>query len=359
MQLIPFIASSAAEAVTQIRGTLGPDAVVVHVRPLQPEGISRLWRKARFEVLAYRPETTGTQLDLRSDSPAQPDKSAARQLLTHNDKPEPASLESLGIGCEAGPDNQESGWQLSRILESSGFLAVNAQRVADQVQRGQKDKPAPGIPEQLDLAKTKLSEMWRRPMAPLEDTVRPHVLIGPPGAGKTTCLCKWLTQTVLVQGKAARVWRLDGNTANTAENLEIYCQALGVPVERSWRILDNPQDEVHFIDIPGVDWRNAQAVQELSRQVRSYLSPQVHVVLNGAYDTQLLLSQVRAFGTLPVEDLILTHLDEETRWGKFWNLSLGTNFPVRFLSAGQNIPGDFLPATPEQLFSRQFKSASR
>ena len=62
----------------------------------------------------------------------------------------------------------------------------------------------------------------------------------------------------------------------------------------------------------------------------------------------------RAFGALAVEDLILTHLDEEKRWGKVWNMALGTNFPLRFLSAGQNIPGDFHQASPELLFSRQF-----
>jgi flagellar biosynthesis GTPase FlhF len=68
---------------------------------------------------------------------------------------------------------------------------------------------------------------------------------------------------------------------------------------------------------------------------------------------------VRAFSKLPITDLIVTHLDEETRWGKVWNLALGTNFPVHFLSSGQNIPGDFIAASAEQLFSRQFPNKTR
>jgi flagellar biosynthesis GTPase FlhF len=52
--------------------------------------------------------------------------------------------------------------------------------------------------------------------------------------------------------------------------------------------------------------------------------------------------------------LILTHLDEEPRWGKLWNVVLGTKYPVRFLSAAQNIPGEFLSATAERILIRQF-----
>jgi flagellar biosynthesis GTPase FlhF len=55
-----------------------------------------------------------------------------------------------------------------------------------------------------------------------------------------------------------------------------------------------------------------------------------------------------------VADVIVTHLDEESRWGKVWNLALGTNCPVRFLSSGQNIPGDFILSSPEKIFLRQF-----
>ncbi len=55
------------------------------------------------------------------------------------------------------------------------------------------------------------------------------MLIGPAGSGKTTLLCKWLTQAALVEGRVARVWRLDGATANTAEFLSVHCEALGVP----------------------------------------------------------------------------------------------------------------------------------
>ena len=70
--------------------------------------------------------------------------------------------------------------------------------------------------------------------------------------------------------------------------------------------------------------------------------------------TALLLAQTRAFSRLPVADLILTHLDEETAWGKLWNLVLGTNYALGFLSAGQNVPGRFCAAQAELLCAPLF-----
>lgn len=97
-----------------------------------------------------------------------------------------------------------------------------------------------------------------------------------------------------------------------------------------------------------------------TESIRSILTTltatRIHLVLNAAYDTRILLAQIKAFSHFQPNDLILTHLDEETRWGKTWNLVLGTKYSIRFLSAGQNIPGEFLAASPDLLFSRQFPS---
>ena len=56
VQVIPFIAESAPDAVAQIRAKLGPDAVVVNVRQLPADGLAKLWKSPRIEVLAYKPD---------------------------------------------------------------------------------------------------------------------------------------------------------------------------------------------------------------------------------------------------------------------------------------------------------------
>jgi flagellar biosynthesis GTPase FlhF len=103
-----------------------------------------------------------------------------------------------------------------------------------------------------------------------------------------------------------------------------------------------------------VDWRSPAAIQDLKRTLDTIGPSHIHLALNAAYEVPLLLAQIRAFSMLPIEDLILSHLDEEPRWGKIWNIVLGTNYPVRYLSAAQNVPGDFYPATAERILARQF-----
>jgi flagellar biosynthesis GTPase FlhF len=104
-----------------------------------------------------------------------------------------------------------------------------------------------------------------------------------------------------------------------------------------------------FVDLPGVDIADAPALDALRRQIAGLPSPRVHLVLNAAYEMPALLAQWRAFEPCGPEDLIFTHLDEETRRVKLWNFVFGTNCSLRFLGAGQKIPGEFRNASPEIL----------
>ena len=246
-----------------------------------------------------------------------------------------------------------SGWRIGVLLEAAGFLPKEAQRVVDVLRREHGDLAPVTIGDEVVLTKRALRGLWRpaRPCLPGDL----HVLVGASGVGKTTCLSKWLTQVALGQGHPVRVWRLDGQTANTSDALLVYCDVLGVPLERRWGDADVVgAEEVGFVDLPGVDGRDPGALMKLGAVLRGLRRARVHLVVNGAYDMSLMLTQVRQFSVLPIEDILVTHLDEEGRWGKLWNLALGTNFTLRYLSAGQNVPGDFHEATPDVLLNRQF-----
>ena len=440
-QPIAFTAASAEEAVAQIRARLGPEAIVLNVRPLPVNGLARLWQKPMIEVLAYLPEAAAPspqpepisdvlaefrqqlheikqQVQSRAalaesvaDKGAEPAFFGARAVPARSsqstsggfedssrigDREAVASRdgsrsEDLGqtpplarfprISSKSNRNNAE--WRVGEMLQKGGLLPVLAEQIVEELQAEHGENPPASLSEEVSLAQTALEAAWRTPPPLTRNSL--HVLIGPAGSGKTTCLCKWLTQAALVEGRRARVWRLDGATANMAESLTVYCEILGVPSERTWRnseaIMEgagqplaptlshngdngagDPQpftEDLGFIDLPGVDARNPLAIKELAGLLKQLGSPRVHLVLNGAYETPALLAQARAFSGLPVEDLIITHLDEESRWGKIWNLVLGTNYPVRHLSTGQNIPGDFCEATAEILLSRQFPNKQR
>jgi len=360
MEPVAFVAASAEEAVAQIRARLGPEAVVLNVRPLPAQGLARLWQKPMIEVLAYRPEAPPTPPAPPSTPPLADALEEFRQRLTeieqHVKSPPPITQPVAAPPLEfADPvvNLDAGGWRVGEVLQKTGLLPVHAQRVLDEVRAQYGDEPPDSLGEEITLAGGVLKAAWR-PVLPCPEHSL-HVIVGPAGSGKTTCLCKWVTLAALVEGRLARVWRLDGTTANMAESLTIYCEILHLPSERAWAGGVSPlAEDIGFIDLPGVDWRRPETVRDLANELKNYGPTHLHLALNGAYDVGIMLAQVRAFAALPVEDLIITHLDEESRWGKIWNLVLGTNLPIRYLSTGQNIPGDFCPATPEAVLARQF-----
>lgn len=381
MQVHTFLAESVADAVAQIRETLGPEAVVLNVRRLPVEGFARLWQKPRIEVLAHVPEQPVAPASAAPPAPADDLQISAlaelraemEQLRASIQKPAapPAPPESFaaempfvssasdlsparsGVKRAAHPTTPKDGeWRVGAFLEDGGLLPIHAERIVDELRATHGEAAPITFSEELELARQVLARCWRsaRP-----DSGGPHVFIGAPGVGKTTALCKWLAQVSLVEGRQAAVWRLDGHVSNNAESLSVFSEILGVPVERFAPANGElPEADVLFVDLPGVNPNDANALAQLAKQIAALPQAQVHLVLNAAYESSLLLAQLRAFAALPVADVILTHLDEETRWGKVWNLVLGTNCTVRSLSAGQNIPGEFIPATAEAVLTRQF-----
>ncbi len=347
MEPTSFMAASAEEAVAQIRAKLGPEAVVLNVRRLP----ARFWQKPRIEVLACKPETPASEAAPFTEALAEfrQQLEEIKQQVANRPAPEvPAAL------AAAGDASLDSGnWRVGAVLRRSGLLPLHAQQVLDRLHAQFGDNPPSSLGEEINRTQEVLAASWRKPSPVAAKSL--HVLIGPAGCGKTTYLCKWLTQTVLVEGRLARVWRLDGATANMAESLSVYCEILGAPNERVWQSVGEAiAEDIGFIDLPGVDWRKPAAVQELASLLKQFGSARVHLVLNGAYDISILLAQFRAFAVLPIDDLGITHLDEESCWGKIWNLILGTNCSIRHFSAGQNIPGDLCDASAKMIFARQF-----
>jgi flagellar biosynthesis GTPase FlhF len=322
-----IVAEHPKAALEQIHRQLGPEAVVLSVRRMPARGIARLWqRNGPVEILAGLPAQT------------QP-RGSRKRLLSLAEEDQPASV------CDSSPHR----WRSIGRLESLGLLPRHARRLQKEM-----DRLYPNVPGTLEGQWTALRDVfagwWPVPRpAPDGRPTSTHAFVGPPGSGKTTVLCKWLTLAVLTEERSARVWRLNGASANTAEFLTMHCEMLDVPVDRCWSEVQKPAS-LHLIDLPGTESDDSHALADLRSQLSRLPSPEVHLVLNAAYETEVLLAQCRAFAPLEPADLILTHCDEENRPVKLWNLILGTKYTIRFLSTGQKIPGGFTTPSLDSFF---------
>ena len=75
---VTFRARSVPDAVAQVRARLGPEAVVLEVRPVPTPRRCWPWRRPRpcFDVVACPPPDAPGRLDAVSDAPASPCESS-------------------------------------------------------------------------------------------------------------------------------------------------------------------------------------------------------------------------------------------------------------------------------------------
>ncbi len=334
MKFVSIVAENANAALAQIHAELGPEAVVVSVRKLPASGISRLWKHTgSIEVVAGIPE---------------------KEPRRHSVPPGEDAYVPFGDKIEMEPPAAPHArrWKSLTWLESLGLLSAFADELERRLNATHGEEPPLMPVDEWTAVRQTLAKYWRPAHRPLAGSGRPHVLVGPAGSGKTTALCKWMTAAVLREEQKVHVWRLDGETANVAELLSLHGEMIGVPVERFW---NPPMDaaDLLFVDLPGVEPGNTQAMKALHDQIAALPEPRVHLVLNAAYETSILFEQFQSFAPFAPESVIFTHLDEERRRVKLWNFVLGTNCTVSFLGGGQKIPGDFLRAESALLFPNE------
>src|SRR5260221_4306286 len=140
MQPIPFTAASAEEAVAQIRAKLGPEAVVLNVRPLPANGLARLWQKPMIEVLAYRPETPALEAAPVVEALAefrQQLHEIKQQVENHTTKAETESSDYTpqipppAFAVDADLDSGDC--RIGALLQRTGLIPLAARPVFDEI----------------------------------------------------------------------------------------------------------------------------------------------------------------------------------------------------------------------------------
>lgn len=337
MKFVAITADNPSAALTQVHEQLGPEAVIVSVRKMRPTGLSWFWpHNRKIEVTACVPHQAAEAQ--KEDSPQREN----RRLVSPNK-----------MGIERRVFQPSDGrWRSIGWLETNGLLPAFAKQLEEKVQVLYEGKALPSMQEEWTAITDLIICHWLAGRPTTVGTGRPHVFIGPAGSGKTTALCKWMTSAILINERRVRVWKLDGESANSCGLLALHCELMGVPMDRFWSRPDNSVD-LQFVDLPGVETRDEAAMSALHEQIALLPEPHVHLVLNAAYESPILFEQFHAFEAFEPEDIIFTHLDEEVRRVKLWNFVLGTKCPISFLGSGQKIPGEFRRAEPALLFPQK------
>ena len=312
-----LVVRSAEEAVRVIREKLGEDAKVLSVRQVGGSGLKRFVSSPKLEVIAHVPEAEVAEID---------EKHGSLYLLERT-------------GFDRGLINSLQTW--------SNWKEISELPIA----------------EALKEITVGLSDRFRK--IDIKPTSQQIAFVGSPGSGKTTTLCKFLANEVFINKNTPNVLKLENGMPNPDDSLRIFCEVIGVTLFREEN--NFPKASSHsplYLDFPGFslsntnDWLEAgEALDRLNVDTRV-------LVVNGAYEKEIILKEIRLARNLNATHLAITHFDEISNATKLWPILFEHNLSPLCICNGQNVTGDFstnvmnqmiTKTFPEELYSRSFK----
>jgi len=334
-----FIADSVAGALKQVRSDLGGDAVILKTRKIDP---------ARQKLAGGRIEVTAC-ID-QSQPPAAPvavaEKTVSRTRSGMHSIPSEAIAQKLDflIDVFQSPVRRDM-FQgvIGRLFMA--LLRVDipenmAYEVADKIS-GHFDEDDEYQPVLLSAAQMLIDQLPRRRGAELFKPGQKVVLVGPPGAGKTSLMGRLAGYLISSRKLPVCLTSLDQVKVSAPEELQTYAEILNVdhyemPHEVDRKMLDRRgQDKVTLIDMPAINPRHREPIAVYTEKLARIKPHRVIGVFPALYRASDLFDIVRAFRPLKMTDLAFTMTDQTERLGGMIAISIQTGLPISILGTGQ------------------------
>ena len=354
-QKYKFIVKSAEEAASIIREKLGETAQVISVRQVEGEGLARFLKSPKLEIIAQIPNEESqsspspapdptdqlqTQAEADEDYLAQEPSQRRKPTRTRKARsPQEPKRDDADFVPEslvrAMFKNLPTG-RLWTILSKAGIPSEFLAQFGERPESRQLNEQ----PLQTAISHFAMLMRDRAPSRSLALSNR-VAFFGSPGSGSTTALCKQLASDIFLRGRQACVMKLEADEPNSSEGLAMFCEALGVQLLRTRGELKRLDEDTNlYFDIPGMvlTGKNVRHLQKTFDELG--IESRV-LVVNAAYERQLIQEAYTRAGSLGATHVVFTHVDEIPRCGKLWEFVLDDGLVPLFASTGQNIAADF------------------
>jgi flagellar biosynthesis protein FlhF len=365
-----YLAKSVDEAITQAREELGEEAMLLNTRKLAneqglPGGYEVVFGMPHPvpEDLAADLERLHSQMDEIRNLLLRPAKT---QLGTVRTAPELAGVYDHLIASEVDPVLSKD--IVDRLGEPRALDAHLQRTEARRGKAGYRGKASLNDPDTLEGFV--LAELERR--VGIEPRLGQNdgsvVLVGPPGAGKTTTLAKLASFVSDLAGmRPVRLLSLNpstgtfkGDTPTGAAHLRLreIAETLGIAFTEVPAvhllpsfIAEARMKEFLLIDTPGYASTDRKAVEAAAAALAGCPAVETHLVVPGYMKPIDLRRCIQRYEIFRPSKLVVTKLDETHSFGSVFSEAARAGLSLSFLAHGPMIPRDIRPASPEDLLA--------
>ena len=380
MKLKSYFAGSVQEAIERARQELGPDAMLLNSRKISAEqrhlgayevvfGVGTDSQVPRNNPVRNSPtRVTGMSDDLLAQEMAELRKQieSVKKSLSQSEGPKQSEeperareLEELHTRLRASDFSEQLAGGLLNAIESRVLPAFEPHGAAKKGNFPDLTSASGSLAERAELEL--IGELERRfevkpELGKSGVDRRVLMLVGPPGAGKTTTLVKLAVKCGLSTRTSLRIISTDTLRVGGSDQLASYSRIVGAGFEavQTTTALEQALEEssskkLVLIDTPGYGAAELDEAAELATFTKRHPEIEVQLVLPAFARLAVLQKMSERFEMFQPAKLLFTHMDEIETPGPILEHTIQTKLPISFLCNGQAIPQDLVEASKERL----------
>ena len=181
-------------------------------------------------------------------------------------------------------------------------------------------------------------------------------LLGPTGVGKTTTVAKIASEQMTKYRRKVALISVDTNHSTATKQIRSFAKIIKAPIsvvkdksEMNKAISGFEDYESIIIDTDGCSQRNEKQLLDMREFFDERGRIHNYLVLSATSKDSDLNEVTRKFGSMPIDSIIFTKLDESATYGSLFNHAIRFKKPFSYLSVGQKIPEDIEVASKERL----------